>query len=96
VQILGAMRSCGRGNRLRRRRVEFLDFMSTRTCISTSRRRGPLGSNGGSRSYKEGGSFTSFKQLRKDIDAFIEAYNQNPKPFVWTKAKVHQRCVKGY
>jgi putative transposase len=43
-----------------------------------------------------GGSFTSVKQLRKDIDAFIEAYNQNPKPLVWTKAKVHQRCVKGY
>jgi hypothetical protein len=43
-----------------------------------------------------GGSFTSVKQLRKDIDAFIEAYNQNPKPFVWTKARVHQRCVKGY
>jgi hypothetical protein len=39
-----------------RRRVEFLDFMCTRTCISTSRRRGPLGSIGwrsGSRSCKE-------------------------------------------
>jgi hypothetical protein len=26
---------------------------------------------------------------------FIESYNQNAKPFVWTKAKVHQRRVKG-
>lgn len=40
-------------------------------------------------------SFTSVKQLRKHIDAFIAAYNQNAKPFVWTKAKVHQRRVKG-
>jgi hypothetical protein len=29
------------------------------------------------------------------IDAFIEAYNEDAKPFVWTKAKVHQRRVKG-
>ncbi len=28
-------------------------------------------------------------------DAFIEAYNQDAKPFAWTKAKVHQRRVKG-
>src|SRR3984893_9138300 len=42
-----------------------------------------------------GASFTSVKQLREHIDAFIDAYNQNPKPFAWTKAKVHQRRVKG-
>jgi transposase len=42
-----------------------------------------------------GASFTSVKQLREHIDAFIESYNQNAKPFVWTKAKVHQRRVKG-
>lgn len=41
-----------------------------------------------------GASFTSVKQLREHIDAFIEDYNQNPKPFVWTKAKVHQRRFK--
>ncbi|MDQ3566388.1 MAG: IS630 family transposase, partial [Pseudomonadota bacterium] len=41
-----------------------------------------------------GASFTSVKQLREHIDAFIEAYNQNPTPFVWTKAEVHQRCFK--
>src|SRR5271166_3639071 len=42
-----------------------------------------------------GASFTSVKQLREHIDAFIAAYNQNAKPFVWTKAKVHQRRIKG-
>lgn len=36
-----------------------------------------------------GASFTSVKQLREHIDAFIDAYNANPKPFVWTKTKVH-------
>jgi transposase len=42
-----------------------------------------------------GASFTSVKQLREHIDAFIETYNQNANPFVWTKAEVHQRRVKG-
>jgi transposase len=42
-----------------------------------------------------GASFTSVKQLKEHIDAFIEAYNRHPKPFAWTKAKVHQRRVKG-
>src|SRR5262245_23185040 len=40
-------------------------------------------------------SFTSVKQLREHIDAFIDSYNQNAKPFVWTKAKVKQRPFKG-
>lgn len=42
-----------------------------------------------------GASFTSVNQLKEHIDAFIESYNQNATPFVWTKAKVHQRRVKG-
>jgi hypothetical protein len=29
------------------------------------------------------------------IDAFIESYNEDAEPFVWTKSKVHQRRVKG-
>jgi len=41
-----------------------------------------------------GASFNSIKQLREHIDAFIETYNENATPFVWTKAKVHQRRVK--
>ena len=42
-----------------------------------------------------GASFTSVAQLKKHIDDFIAAYNTNSKPFAWTKAKVHQRRVKG-
>lgn len=40
-------------------------------------------------------SFTSVKQLRQHMDHFIAAYNANPKPFAWTKAKVRQRPLKG-
>jgi len=29
------------------------------------------------------------------MDHFIKAYNANPKPFAWTKAKVRQRPLKG-
>lgn len=42
-----------------------------------------------------GASFTSVAKLRAHIDAFIEAYNENAQPFVWTKSQVHQRRVKG-
>jgi transposase len=41
-----------------------------------------------------GASFTSVNQLREHIDAFIDAYNENAKPFVWTKSKVHQKRLK--
>ena len=41
-----------------------------------------------------GASFTSVEQLRDHIDAFIDAYNKQATPFVWTKAEVHQRRVK--
>jgi transposase len=42
-----------------------------------------------------GASFTSIDQLREHIDAFIEAYNADATPFVWTKAVIHQRRFKG-
>jgi transposase len=42
----------------------------------------------------QGASFNSVKQLREHIDAFIKAYNDTAKPFVWTKTKVHQRRFK--
>jgi len=42
-----------------------------------------------------GASFTSVGQLKKHIDAFIESYNEDAEPFVWTKSKVHQRRVNG-
>ena len=41
-----------------------------------------------------GASFTSIQQLREHIDAFIDAYNKTPTPFVWTKTNVHQRRFK--
>lgn len=41
-----------------------------------------------------GASFTSIKQLREHIDAFIDSYNKDATPFVWTKAQVHQRRFK--
>jgi transposase len=41
-----------------------------------------------------GASFNSVRELREHIDAFIDAYNKNPAPFVWTKTKVHQRRFK--
>lgn len=42
----------------------------------------------------QGASFTSVSQLKEHIDAFIDAYNQNAKPFAWTKSKVRQRRFK--
>jgi hypothetical protein len=71
------------------------------TCISTSRRRalpGLVRSKSGfsilhGKSLK-GASFTSVKQLRDHIDAFIANYNENAAPFIWTKSKVHQRRFK--
>jgi transposase len=42
-----------------------------------------------------GASFASVKQLKEHIDAFIDTYNEQAEPFVWTKSKVHQRRVKG-
>jgi transposase len=41
-----------------------------------------------------GASFTSVQQLRQHIDAFIDSYNENATPFLWTKAQVHQRRFK--
>ncbi len=39
-------------------------------------------------------SFTSVKQLREHIDAFLAAYNKNAKPFAWAKSDVHQKRLK--
>ena len=39
-------------------------------------------------------SFTSVKQLSEHIDAFIAAYNENAKPFAWTKSQVYQKRLK--
>jgi transposase len=39
----------------------------------------------------EGASFTSVRQLRQAIDAFIEAYNPTAAPFQWRKATIHPK-----
>jgi hypothetical protein len=39
-------------------------------------------------------SFTSVKQLREHIGAFVDDYNVDAKPFVWTKSEVHQKRLK--
>jgi transposase len=41
-----------------------------------------------------GASFISPRQLRELIDAYIARHNQNPKPFVWTAARVHKTLLK--
>jgi transposase len=47
-----------------------------------------------SRSALRGGSFTSARQLREAIDAFVKAYNAKATPFEWTKAVVHPSTPK--
>jgi transposase len=42
-----------------------------------------------SRAALKGASFTSPRQLREAIDAFVQVYNQNAAPFEWSKAVVH-------
>ena len=42
-----------------------------------------------SRSALRGASFTSARQLREAIDAFVKVYNEHAGPFEWTKAVVH-------
>jgi transposase len=45
------------------------------------------------RSTLQGASFTSVRQLRQAIDAFIEAYNPTAAPFQWHKATVHPKAL---
>ena len=42
----------------------------------------------------QGTSFTSVKGLIAHIEAFIASYNQDAKPFIWTKSAVHQKRLK--
>ena len=42
----------------------------------------------------DGASFASRRELIAHIDAFIEAYNDDARPFVWTKSEVHQKRLK--
>lgn len=47
-----------------------------------------------SRSALRGGSFTSARQLREAIDAFVNVYNEKATPFEWTKAVVRSSSPK--
>jgi transposase len=46
------------------------------------------------RAALRGASFTSPRQLRDAIDAFVRVYNPTAAPFEWTKAVVHQSKPK--
>lgn len=43
-----------------------------------------------SRRALKGASFTSVRQLREGIEAFVAAYNPKAHPFEWTKDVVRQ------
>jgi transposase len=42
----------------------------------------------------KGGSFGSVPELIAHIDTFIAGYNEEARPFVWTKSVVHQKRMK--
>lgn len=48
-----------------------------------------------SRQALRGASFTSARQLRDAIDAFVKVYNAKATPFEWTKAVVHPTSPRG-
>jgi transposase len=41
-----------------------------------------------------GASFTSPRQVREQIDAYVARHNRHPKPFSWTAARVQQKTLK--
>jgi transposase len=41
-----------------------------------------------------GGSFGSVAELMAHINSFIDSYNEEARPFVWTKSVVHQKRIK--
>jgi transposase len=41
-----------------------------------------------------GASFQTVAELKAHIDSFIASYNEDARPFVWTKSKVHQKRLK--
>lgn len=41
-----------------------------------------------------GASFRSVAELKAHVDAFIATYNEQAKPFAWTKSQVHQKRLK--
>ena len=47
-----------------------------------------------SRATLKGASFTSPRQVRNAIDAFVEIHNENPKPFNWVSTNIQQKTLK--
>jgi transposase len=41
-----------------------------------------------------GVSFHGVRQLRAHIDSFIASYNEDARPFAWTKSTVHQKSLR--
>ena len=42
----------------------------------------------------KGASFVSVAELVTHIESFITSYNEDARPFVWTKSVVHQKRLK--
>jgi len=42
----------------------------------------------------DGASFQTVEELKAHITSFITSYNEDARPFVWTKSKVHQKRLK--
>ena len=42
----------------------------------------------------DGASFQTVDELKAHITSFIGSYNEDARPFVWTKSKVHQKRLK--
>jgi transposase len=47
-----------------------------------------------SRATLKGASFTSPRQVRSAIDAFVEVHNENAKPFNWVSTNIQQKPLK--
>ena len=47
-----------------------------------------------SRKSLSGASFQTVDQLKAHLDSFIASYNDEARPFAWTKSKVHQKRLK--
>ena len=47
-----------------------------------------------SRAALSGASFTSPRQVREQIDAFVRVHNQSAKPFEWVSATVQQKTLR--
>jgi hypothetical protein len=83
------------GHYARRSRREFLDFMNDVVAENAGKQiHMECWFSILSRSALRGGSFTSARQLREAIDAFVNVYNEKATPFERTKAVVRPSSPK--